>query len=128
MSSKTKGTIIRWIAIVIDILPPVIATLTQFKVWISKSDEAVVSGLAIIMLALSCIPFMRQIKEFLKSPSNWIMWIVIFLMMVVLDNIVAEMKAVALVGMISNIIGASIYKLGTKIMLKDATIVQIAEQ
>lgn len=123
MTNKTKGIIIRWIAIMIDIIPPVIATLTQFKVWVTKSDKAVVSGLAIIMLALSCIPFMRQIKEFLKSPSNWVMWIAVFVMFIILDGIVSEMKAVALVGMIANIVGAAIYKFGTQIMLRDATII-----
>lgn len=88
------------------------ATLTQFPVWIDRSSSATVSGLFLIFAFLSAIPFINQIKAFLKSPSVWIMWIVLLIVFIALRNIIDEMLVVCFAGAVSGLIGAGIYKVG----------------
>lgn len=112
MTKSALGKIVKGSAIGLDVCGPLVATLTQFPIWIEKSGEATVSGLFLLFAILSAIPLAKQIKEFIKSPSVWVLWIVLFAFFVVLRNIIDEMVIVSFVGMLSNIVGAGIYKVG----------------
>ena len=118
MTNKTKGNIIKATAVTIDVAVPLAATLGQFPVWVEKSSEATMSGLFLIFAFLSCLPFIKQIKSFIKSPSVWVVWIIFFVLFVCLRNIIDQMIVVCFFGMISNLIGAGIYKIGERIQLK----------
>lgn len=115
MSDKAKSRALKVTALTIDVSAPLIATLTQFPIWIEKSAEATVSGVFLLLAFLSCIPFLKHIKRFLKSPSIPIVWLVLFIMLTMLNNIINQMIVVAFIGVISNTIGTCIYKWGDKI-------------
>ena len=106
------GKIVKGAAIALDVGAPLIATLTQFPVWVNKSSEATVSGLFLMLALVSVIPFFRQIKEYIKSPAVWVLWTVVFGMMIVLRSILDEIIIVCFVGMVANILGAGIYNVG----------------
>ena len=127
MKNATKGKIIKGAAIAIDVAVPLVATLTQFPIWVEKSSEATVSGLFLVFAVLAVIPLFKQIKEFMKSPSVWILWCVLFVLFVVLQNIIAEMVKICFAGMIANIIGAGIYKLGAYIGSKEDSVLKKEE-
>lgn len=112
MTKSALGKIVKGSAIGLDVCGPFVATITQFPIWVEKSSEATVSGLFLMFAILSAIPLAKQIKEFIKSPSVWVLWIVLFAFFVVLRNIIDEMVIVCFVGMLSNIVGAGIYKVG----------------
>lgn len=112
MTNATKGKLLHGTAIAIDVGVPLTATLTQFPVWVEQSSEATVSGLFLVMALLSCIPFIKQIKEFMKNPSAPILWSVLFVGLAALQNIIGEIVVVAFSGMVANLAGAGIYKLG----------------
>lgn len=112
MKRKTRGNIIKGAAVAIDVAVPLVATLTQFPVWVEKSSEATVSGLFLLLACICVIPFFKQIKAFIKSPSVWGVWIIVFVMLLLLQNIINEMLIVAFAGVVSNVIGAGIYKWG----------------
>ncbi len=114
MSGKTKGTIFKSLAIVIDVGAPLATTFSLFPLWVEKSSEATVSGLFLVFAFLSALPFIKQLKAYFKSPSSWVVWTVIFVLLVPIRNIVDEMLMVSLVGALSNMIGAVIYKIGSK--------------
>lgn len=114
-SDYVKGGALKLLGVAIDVLVPLIVTLTQFPVWIDRSDEATMSGLAIIILAICCVPFWRHIKAWLKSPSNWGMWIIIFVFALLIRNIIDELWIVALWGSIANCVGAVVYAIGTRV-------------
>jgi hypothetical protein len=114
VSDTTKGRVLKAIALAIDILAPLIATLTQFPIWINKSSEATVSGVVILLAFFSCIPLLKHIKAFLKSPSIPIIWLVMFVMLTLLNSIIDQMIVVCFIGVISNTIGTIIYKIGEK--------------
>jgi hypothetical protein len=115
MSSNTKGRIIKIVAVTIDIIAPLVATLTQFPVWIEHSAGATVSGVVLILAFLCIIPFFKQITAFLKSPSVPILWLATFTLLTLLNNIIDQMIVVCFVGAISNTIGTFIYKIGDKL-------------
>ena len=112
MRKATVGNIIKGGAVVLDVAAPLTATLTQFPAWIERSADATVSGLFLILAFLSAVPFLKQIREYFKSPDAWVIWCVIFSIFVVLQNIVEEMLIVSFVGLIANLIGKGTYKLG----------------
>lgn len=112
MSNTLKRRLIKTTALTIDILPPFIATLTQFPVWVEKGADATLSGTFLVLAFLSCIPFIKQIKAFIKSPSVPILWFAVFVLLTALNNIIDQMIIVSFVGVLSNIIGAFIYKIG----------------
>lgn len=115
MSDVVKSRLLKGIALTIDISAPLIATLTQFPVWIEQSAEATVSGVVLLLGFFSCLPFLNYIKGFLKSPSVPILWLLIFIVLTLLDNIIDQMIVVCFVGTISNAIGTLIFKWGEKI-------------
>lgn len=114
MSDITKGRVLKVFALGVDIFGPLIATLTQFPIWISESSEATVSGVVILLAFFSSIPLLKYIKAFMKSPSIPIVWLIVFVGLTVLNSIIEQMIVVAFVGLICNTIGTIIYKIGDK--------------
>jgi hypothetical protein len=114
VSDITKGRVLKISALTIDILAPLIATLSQFPIWIETSAEATVSGVAMLLVFFSCIPALKYIKAFIKSPSVPIVWLVVFVMLTMLNNIIDQMIVVAFIGVISNTLGTILYKIGEK--------------
>lgn len=112
MRNTTKGNIIKGCAVCLDVAAPLAATFTQFPIWIEQSSEATMSGLFLVFAFLSSLPFLKQIKAYFKSPSVWVVWVVLFVLFICLRNIINEMIIVCFVGMLANIIGAGIYKIG----------------
>lgn len=119
MKNKTKSNIIKCIALTLDILPPFIATLTQFPVWIEHSAKATVSGLVLLLACLCCMPCINYIKKFIESPSIPIVWLIVFVLLTLLNNIIDQMIVVAFVGVISNTIGSVLFKIGDAIKARE---------
>lgn len=109
-----KGKILKDIAIIIDIFPALIATVCQFPIWIDRSSDATVSGVFLILAFFSVLPFIKQIKAYIKSPSVPVVWLVIFVLLALLRSIIDQMIIVSLIGLISNILGTVIYKIGER--------------
>lgn len=112
MTNKTKGKIFKISAVGLDVIAPLTATITQFPIWVEKSSAATVSGLFLVFAFLSAIPFIKQIKAYLKSPSAWSMWCIFLVLFVALRNIIDQMLIICFVGVISNVCGAGLYKAG----------------
>ncbi|MBO5009584.1 MAG: hypothetical protein J6D20_02630 [Clostridia bacterium] len=115
MKNRTKGAIIKGAAITLDVVAPLVATLSQFPLWIEKSADATMSGLCLIFILISCLPFIKQIREFFKSPSSEMIFTILFVFLVVMRNIIDQMLVVSFVGAVANIAGAGIYALGRHI-------------
>lgn len=115
MKNSTKGAIIKTVAIGIDVGVPLVATLTQFPLWIENSAEATMSGLCLVLLGLSAIPFFKQLKEYFKSPSAWVVWGVIFGVLILMRSIIDQIAVVAFYGFCANCVGAGLYHLGKNV-------------
>ena len=115
MKKSTLGKVVKWSAIGVDVACPLIATISQFPIWIHRSSEATVSGTFLLFALLSMLPFAKQIATYMKSPSAWVVWGILFALFIALRNIIDEMVIVCFVGLLSNIVGTFVYKLGEKI-------------
>lgn len=116
--NNKKGNIFKAIALIIDVGVPLTATLTQFPVWIERSSEATMSGICLMLICVSSLPFFKQLKEYFKSPSAWVLWGGLFLMLFLLRNIIDQILIVAFVGFVANIIGAGLFAIGDSISKK----------
>ncbi len=128
MKNTTKGKICKITALTVDVAAPLAATLSQFPIWVNKSSVATVSGLFLVFAFLSAIPFMKQIKAYLKSPSAWSMWCIFLVLFVTLRNIIDQMLIVCLVGLIANACGAGLHKVGEIIEQKPDVIKDTTEE
>lgn len=115
MKNRTKGNIIKGVAIGIDVLCPLAATLTQFPLWVEESAEATMSGCFLLLAAFCVLPLFKYVKAFMKSPSVPVLWWVVFILMIALSSIIDQMIVVCFVGGIANTVGAGLYKLGRHI-------------
>ena len=114
MKSRTKAVIFNLLGLIFCVVPPVVATLEHFPIWISEGGEVFFSGITVILLFICAIPFKRQISRIFHSPSAWFLWLCIFVLSTLLSRIADDISAIALVAFISNTIGAVFFKLGKK--------------
>lgn len=120
ITNKTKGNIIQWAAIIgLDVGAPLIATCTQFPVWVERSAGSTVSGLFVVFALISAIPLFKKGGEILKSPSITLLFGIVLGLLLALKTIVDEMIIICLVGFVSNLVGSAIYKYGVKLSAKE---------
>ena len=122
MSNTVKGRILHISALVVDIVPPLVATLTQFPVWVEHSSEATISGIVLLLAFICCLPFIKQIIAYFKSPSIPVVWAIIYIALVMLQSIINQMVIVSFIGLIANVIGAALYKWGDSYNAKDKVV------
>lgn len=115
MKNQTKGKVLMASAVGIDVIPALVATLIQFPIWTQRDAKSTVSGLFVVLAFMACVPFYKQIRDYFKSPSAWVMWTIILVVFIALRHIIDEMIPVCFVGWFSNIIGAFIYAYGKKV-------------
>lgn len=89
------------------ILAPIIATATQFPVWVQTSPETTASGIAlssgfVVMALISVIPALKGLKNKLKNPTGFFMWGIFFAIIAGLRPIIDELYTITLVGFASN--------------------------
>ena len=92
-------------------LPPVIATASYFPLWREAGGAQVISGGALLFIILSSIPMYKYIRKLLESAATYVLWLLIFLFCFLLSKVITEVTVIALVGFISNVIGAVLMKI-----------------
>lgn len=105
MSNRAKYIILTFIAFIISVVPPMVATIMQFPIWVKTSSEATISGVAVFLFFICCLPFYKAIINYFKSPSAPVVWICICAFMYIMKSIAEQMFIVSCVGAVSNLIG-----------------------
>ena len=108
-----KRLILKTAGLALCIVPPALATLFYFPVWISKGGEFVFSGLALILLIFALLPLWRAISKMLKSPAVYTLWLIAFIVFSSLSRIADEMTVISFVGFISNALGAILFRMSS---------------
>ena len=114
MRNNAKTLSLRILGVLISSLPPIIAVFSYFPLWKGESEAAALSGLTLALLIIGAAPIFKYLKRILKSPSVYVIWLLIFILFVSLREIADEMVVISFVGFISNAIGAIIFKLGER--------------
>ena len=105
--------ILRTAGLILCILPPLAATLFYFPVWAVEGTK-IVSGITLLLLALSALPLYKLLRDMLRSPASYTVWLILFLLFALLSKIAEEMTVISFVGFISNTLGAVLLRLGRK--------------
>lgn len=100
-------------------LPPFFATVNYFPIWSGRGGSAMLSGMAALLLLLCFAPLFRLIRERLKTPSAPIIWLAVFLAFFILAEIADEMKVIAFIGLVGNLIGAFFFRLAKRAERKE---------
>lgn len=114
MRTNKKSFILHTMGMIFCILPPTLATLEYFPIWVSEGGETMVSALTVILLLLCAIPLKRHIAKFFKSPSAWVIWLLIYVLFSLLGKISDDISAIALVAFPFNFLGALLFKLSER--------------
>ena len=91
-------------------VPPVIATLEHFPLWLGKGESAL-SLLALCLLALAAIPVFRILRAHFRSPSAWLVWFVLWLFLTVSAPILSSVRVIALISFPTSLAGALCFRL-----------------
>ena len=106
-----KRRLLKTVAIGIDVGAPLLATVSQFPLWIERSAGATVSGIFLLFAILSAVPLFKHFGRLLKSPSAPLMWGIIFGFLTALHTIIDEMLIISFVGLVSNSVGWVFFKI-----------------
>lgn len=105
-----KGYLLKALGLVLSVLPPTLATLSYFPIWIAEGGEFVASGLSLLLLLVSFLPLWNLIKRLLASPSVFTVWLIAFIAFFALSRIADEMTVISFIGFIGNLLGAICYR------------------
>lgn len=119
MTNKTKGKLIKGGALTLDVGVPLAVTLSYFPLWVHKSSEATISGLAVVFVLLSIIPMLRVIKKRAETPAAWMVWGVLAVLLVSINQIIDQAIVISIFGAASNGVGAAVYKVGENVEQKE---------
>ena len=115
MKSATKSdarrTILRIVALAFCIIPVTVSILCYFPVWRAEGGEVLLSGVAVLLLAVAALPIYKLISAHLRSPAAYTVWLIAFILFSLLSRIADEMAVISFTGLVGNVIGAVIYKL-----------------
>ena len=106
-----KTFFLKLFAIAVSTIPATVVTLGYFPVWKERSSGALISGFTVLLLLVAFTPVTRAIKSYLKSPSAFGIWLLLFVGFMLIKSIAYEMSVISVVGMISNLFGAIIFKI-----------------
>ena len=111
----TKRVLFTALGYLFCLLPPVLAILERFPILARKGSGPMLSGLALLLLLVAVIPLKRGIttlfQKFLRSPSAFTVWGVIWIFFEVFGRIAGTIADIALIATLSSLIGAVFFRL-----------------
>ena len=103
----------RTLGLALCVLPPALATLEYFPLWFSEGRTAV-SAVAVLLLLLSAVPIIRLVRKHLRSPSAWMLWLVLWALLAALRPILAAIETIALISFPTSLLGALCFRLARR--------------
>ena len=113
MRRSTKSLIFNIIGYVLCIVPAGVCTLGYFPLWLGDKNSCL-SLVSIFVLSLCIIPLWRMIRESLKSPSAWKLWLVMLLIFTAVEHIIVGLRAIACVACPTSALGALFFWLAKR--------------
>ena len=109
-----RRIILKSAALILSVLPPLIAVLSYFPLWREAGAGAVLSGFTALLLVMAFFPLFKLLRRMLESPSAWVMWLISFLLFFALSRISEQMIVISFIGTLSNAMGAVLYRIAGK--------------
>lgn len=111
-SSKIKLSYV--LGLLFSTVPPIAATLSYFPLWHTRGAGAVISGGVLLLLLMSLLPLIRILRDKLRSPAAYLIWLAAFLFFACLSAIADELTVICFTGFLGNLIGAIFFALAKK--------------
>lgn len=109
--NRPVGILLYFGALISCTVPVICATLAYFPEWIERGDGTAISGAFLLMLILAAHPLLKAFRMIFHSPASYVMWLVAFLLFLSLSKIAHEMTVISLVGFLSNLLGAFLFRI-----------------
>lgn len=109
-NTALRRAVLNLVGLVVSTVPAASCILFYFPLWRERGIGTVISGFALLLLALAAVPLFNFIKRVIKTPSAPFMWFIIFILFLMLSSIADEMTVVAFVGFVSNLIGMIFFR------------------
>ena len=103
----------RILGVTLSVLPPAIATLEYFPLWLADGKKAI-SALSLLLLLLAAYPLFRILKHRLRSPSLWMLWLVLWGLLEAFLPILSAIKTIALISFPTGLLGALFFRLSKR--------------
>lgn len=97
--------LLRIFGLLLSTVPPALAILEYFPLWLSKEKTAV-SALTLLLLLLAAIPLFRVLKRHFKTPAPWVVWLLLWLFLKLFLPIAEALKTVAFISFPTCLLGA----------------------
>lgn len=110
-----KRTVFYCLGILFSVVPPAVATLLYFPLWMESGARETASGLCALLLILCALPIFRILKGKLGTPSLPLVWGLLFLAVRALYLIIDEVCVISFVGLLSNLIGAIFFRFSKEV-------------
>lgn len=114
MNGGKRALTFNILGMIFCIVPVTLATLEHFPVWVGGGTETTVSAFSLILLCLCAIPLRKYITEYFKSPSAWVMWLTIFVLLTLFRNITDSLIEISFIAFPTNFIGAVMFRIAKK--------------
>ena len=102
--------LLRILGILLCTLPPTLSILAFFPFWLAYRETAV-SAVALLFLALSCVPLFLIFKSYLRTPAPWMIWLGIWGILFAFRPILPAMQTVALISFPTALLGALCFRI-----------------
>ena len=109
-----RSIILKSLGLILCVLPVTVCIFLYFPVWQAKGGEVLLSGIALLLLLLAILPLYKTVKEALRSPAAYTVWLIIFIAFLLLSRIADEMVVISFTGFVGNALGAVCFKLAEK--------------
>lgn len=100
----------RTLGVILSVVPPALSTLEFFPLWLGDGKSAL-SALSLLLLALAALPLFRIVKRHLRTPSPWMLWLLLWAALSVLLPIAAAIRTIALISFPTGFLGALCFRL-----------------
>ena len=111
VNNPIKQLIYNALGLFFSVIPVGVSIFSFFPIWIAREDASILSGISLVLLLLALVPFLKHLKEVLRSASAPLMWFIIFITFMLLSRIADEITVISFVGFVGNLIGSVFFKL-----------------
>jgi len=114
-----RRSLIRALAYALCVIPPLVTVLMCFPLWIEQGSAKTISGFSLLLCILAALPFIGRIREYMKSPSVFIVWLAVCVFLTLIRNIIDQTLLISCVALVSNTVGAFVFKIADRVGEKE---------
>ncbi len=106
MKRNKRGRLLKALGYLFAVGTPLAATLSCFPLWSERGGGARIAGGTLLLCVLCALPFLRALRDYLRSPAIWSLWLFGLIFFRLVQSIAPEMSMICFFGLIGNLLGA----------------------